>query len=74
MILEALQPHLHGTVSIGIGGTFDFLLGAKKRAPQIFQTLGIEWLWRLIQQPTRISRIFNAVIVFPLTIVFRSKK
>ncbi len=71
--LKALQPHLHNAVSIGIGGTFDFLLGTKKRAPRMFQQLGIEWLWRLIQQPTRITRIWNAIIVFPLTLLFNKK-
>ncbi len=75
IILAKLQSQLHGTISIGIGGTFDFLTGAQKRAPRIFRQFGLEWLWRLIQQPTRIKRIFNAVVVFSLALFYdRLKK
>ncbi|MFH1772806.1 MAG: WecB/TagA/CpsF family glycosyltransferase, partial [Patescibacteria group bacterium] len=51
---------------IGIGGAFDFLTGKIKRAPKIFRIIGIEWLWRLIKQPCRWKRIYNAVIIFPI--------
>lgn len=51
-------------VAIGLGGTFDFLAGTVQRAPKIFRTLGLEWLYRLILQPSRIKRIYNAVIKF----------
>lgn len=56
-------------VAIGIGGTFDFLSGSIKRAPKWMQRSGIEWLWRLILQPSRIGRIFTAVIRFPLLVL-----
>ena len=52
-------------LGIGIGGTFDFWAGKLKRAPKIAQKLGIEWLWRLFQEPkTRAKRIWKAVFVF----------
>ena len=41
------------------GGTFDYEAGKIKRAPKLFQKLGIEWLWRLIQQPSRIKRMMQ---------------
>ncbi len=54
-------------IGIGIGGTFDFWAGKVKRAPKFAQRVGIEWLWRLIQEPkTRANRIWRAVFVFPL--------
>jgi len=56
-------------VAMGVGGTFDFLAGNAKRAPLIFQALGLEWLWRLILQPSRIGRIFTAVVVFPWMVI-----
>ena len=59
---------------IGIGGAFDFIAGTRKRAPTLFQKLGIEWLYRLIQEPRRIKRIFNAVIVFPIKVFINSLK
>ena len=53
-------------VAMGIGGSFDFAVGKIKRAPKLFRTLGLEWLWRLIQEPRkRGKRIFQAVFVFP---------
>lgn len=52
-------------VAMGIGGTFDFVAGNIKRAPKVFQNLGLEWLWRLFLQPSRFKRILNAVFVFP---------
>jgi N-acetylglucosaminyldiphosphoundecaprenol N-acetyl-beta-D-mannosaminyltransferase len=59
-------------VAIGIGGTFDFLAGNIKRAPLWMQSSGLEWLFRFVQQPSRIGRMWNAVIVFPVK-VLRSK-
>ncbi len=56
-------------VAMGIGGTFDFIAGIQKRAPQILQKLGLEWMWRLVRQPSRLPRIFTAVVVFPLLVM-----
>jgi len=48
----------------GIGGSFDFYAGVITRAPRIFRRLGLEWLWRLIRQPKRFGRIWNATFRF----------
>ena len=50
---------------VGIGGTFDYWGSIVKRAPKWVRTLGLEWLYRLIQEPKRWRRILDAVIVFP---------
>ena len=55
-------PHIK--LAMGVGGSFDFTAGKIKRSPQIFQFLGLEWLYRLIRQPQRIKRIFNATFGF----------
>lgn len=52
-------------VAMGIGGAFDFLVGKRKRAPQWMRKIGLEWLYRVIIEPSRIGRIFNATVVFP---------
>ena len=41
---------------MGVGGTYDVFTGHVKRAPKIWQNLGLEWLYRLLSQPSRISR------------------
>ncbi len=58
-------------IGIGVGGTFDFISGSIKRAPKFLRSIGLEWLWRLIQKPTikRIKRILKAIIVFPYLII-----
>ncbi len=60
-------------LAMGVGGSFDFLTGKIRRAPKFMRVIALEWLWRLIQQPKRIKRIFNAVIIFPIKIIFTSK-
>lgn len=44
---------------MGVGGSFDVLTGNVKRAPVFMQKLGLEWLHRLIKQPSRIFRMKN---------------
>ena len=58
-------------VAMGVGGAFDFLAGVRTRAPLWMRSIGIEWLWRLLQEPSRIGRIFTAVIVFPFLVLTR---
>lgn len=41
-------------VMIGVGGSFDFIAGQTKRAPLWMQKIGLEWLFRLIQEPRRL--------------------
>ena len=45
-----------GMLYMGVGGTYDVFTGHVKRAPKIWQTLGLEWLYRLLSQPSRIKR------------------
>lgn len=43
-------------VALCVGASVDFLTGRQSRAPRVFQTLGIEWLYRLASQPRRMFR------------------
>lgn len=56
-------------IAIGIGGAFDFISRTIRRAPKWMQKLGIEWLFRLIQEPSRFKRIYNATIRFPYEVI-----
>ncbi len=51
-------------VGMGVGGSFDFLAGVTPRAPVWLQKIHLEWLHRLMTQPWRWRRIWNAVVVF----------
>lgn len=46
-------------LAIGVGGSFDVMAGNVKRAPKLFQKLGLEWFYRLITQPTRWKRMLR---------------
>lgn len=43
-------------VGMVVGGSFDYLSGRLKRAPRFLQNLGLEWWWRLLQEPWRVKR------------------
>jgi N-acetylglucosaminyldiphosphoundecaprenol N-acetyl-beta-D-mannosaminyltransferase len=60
------QVQLNIPVAIGIGGTFDFIAGTLKRAPRWMGSIGLEWLWRLMQEPWRWRRM----LVLPKFAVF----
>lgn len=63
-IAKNLRKLLSVKLAVGVGGAFDFLAKKVKRAPARWRKIGLEWLWRLLQQPQRARRIFNAVVVF----------
>lgn len=54
---ELWMMHAQGCVSglmAGVGAAFDFMSGEKKRAPVVLQKLGLEWFYRLMQDPRRL--------------------
>jgi len=55
-ITENLDKFSKG-VFIGVGGSFDVIAGTVKRAPVIWQKLNLEWLYRLLRQPSRFIRM-----------------
>ncbi|MBB6732299.1 WecB/TagA/CpsF family glycosyltransferase [Cohnella zeiphila] len=44
-------------VMMGVGGSFDVISGKLKRAPAAFRKLGMEWFYRLLQEPSRYKRM-----------------
>lgn len=46
----------HSALYMGLGGSFDVYVGLKNRAPIIYQKLGLEWMYRLLKEPTRWRR------------------
>ncbi|MBQ6472893.1 MAG: WecB/TagA/CpsF family glycosyltransferase [Victivallales bacterium] len=54
---------LNVPVAIGIGGSFNFIAGAVKRAPQWIQTCGLEWVYRICQEPGRLWKRYAVDLV-----------
>lgn len=52
--IEEQWSRLGVGMAIGVGGSFDVLAGLRKRAPSWMQAMGLEWLFRLIQEPRRL--------------------
>ncbi len=66
-------PRLRVKVAVGVGGAFDFIVGVQKRAPLAWQRLGLEWLYRLIQQPWRWKRM-TRLPRFVLAVLWRGQR
>ena len=47
------QHHLNPSVLMGVGGLFDFYSGRTQRAPRWLREIGLEWLYRMLQEPGR---------------------
>lgn len=60
-------------VAMGIGGSLDVFAGTVKRAPEFFQKHGIEWLYRLLKQPSRAIRMLD-LPRFGFTVIANGKK
>ncbi|MFZ4396046.1 MAG: WecB/TagA/CpsF family glycosyltransferase [Kiritimatiellia bacterium] len=58
-------------VSIGIGGTLDFLAGQQTRAPVWVQKIGQEWIWRWGTNPKRLTRRYLSNLAFLASAVLK---
>src|SRR5438309_1847091 len=54
--MHAHKEKLHVPVLVGVGAAFDMLSGRKKQAPRWMREHGLEWLFRLMQEPRRLWR------------------
>jgi N-acetylglucosaminyldiphosphoundecaprenol N-acetyl-beta-D-mannosaminyltransferase len=56
IFLARQGPRLTARICHGVGGSFDVVAGHVRRAPRGWQRLGLEWLYRLLQEPGRMWR------------------
>ena len=54
--MEAHRDRLEAAVLIGVGAAFDFHAGLKRQAPRWMQRSGLEWLFRVANEPRRLWR------------------
>jgi N-acetylglucosaminyldiphosphoundecaprenol N-acetyl-beta-D-mannosaminyltransferase len=67
--LEKYQPVMNVAITHGVGGSFDILAGVTKRAPERWQKMGMEWAYRLVQEPGRMwKRYLRTNVLFSLMI------
>lgn len=53
--IDTYQSATRAPFAMGVGGTFDVLAGVTRRAPDALQRIGLEWLYRLVQEPRRLA-------------------
>ena len=68
-IVENLEK-INVALCAGLGGVLDVFAGNVKRAPAAFRRLGLEWLYRLICQPSRIKRMIK-IPLFVFAVIWR---
>jgi N-acetylglucosaminyldiphosphoundecaprenol N-acetyl-beta-D-mannosaminyltransferase len=56
LFLQRAMPTIRPAVGIGVGAGFDFITGRLKRAPRWISQTGMEWLYRLAQEPRRLAK------------------
>jgi len=54
--IDEQWKNLGARIVIGVGGSFDVIAGRRKRAPPFIQRAGLEWAYRLAQEPRRLFR------------------
>ena len=56
LLMRDCRQHWPHALYMGVGGTYDVFTGHVPRAPRLWQNLGLEWLYRLLRQPSRLRR------------------
>lgn len=70
--LACWGPGLGVPVCHGVGGSFDVLAGEVRRAPLLWQRLGLEWFYRVLQEPRRMWKRYLVTNVFFLYLLART--
>ncbi len=66
--IRATEGIIGARVSMGVGGSLDVHSGTVRRAPKLFQTLHIEWLWRTLANPKKIAKAKNLPVFVRLVL------
>jgi N-acetylglucosaminyldiphosphoundecaprenol N-acetyl-beta-D-mannosaminyltransferase len=72
--IDRLGEGLGPAVAMGVGGSLDFITGQVRRAPAWMSRAGLEWLFRLLQEPRRMWRRYLVEDPAFITIVARSRR
>lgn len=67
--INEAKKRLPDALFIGLGGSFDVWSGVVERAPEIYQKMGLEWLYRTVKEPQRFKRIFPALPLFIIKVI-----
>ena len=72
--IQRHRKKLNVRVAMGVGGSLDVWAGTLKRAPEFYRKHGLEWLYRLIQEPSRYKRMAVLPLFMIKVIVTKGRK
>ncbi|OPJ55246.1 WecB/TagA/CpsF family glycosyltransferase [Alkalithermobacter paradoxus] len=70
--IQRYKDELDAKLFMGVGGSVDVYAGEVKRAPKIYQNLGLEWFYRLVKEPWRYKRMM-ALPKFVIEVIKRGQ-
>jgi len=71
--LSALITESTDVTTIGIGAALEFFSGLRKECPKAFRALKLEWLFRLLQEPSRLWRRYSIEMIFFLRALIKNR-
>ena len=74
LFMAEFLPQLDTCLMIGVGAAFDFHTGRVRQAPLWIRQNGLEWLFRLVQEPKRLWRRYLKIVPRFIWLVFRNRK
>lgn len=72
LFMAVHAEHLPGVIAMGVGAAFDVNIGRQRRAPRALQVVGLEWAFRLSQEPSRLWPRYAVIVPRFLQIAFGS--
>ena len=74
LFINRCRKTIKNAVIVGVGGTFDVWAGEVERAPEFFQIMRLEWLYRTVKQPERLKRIYKTLPLFVIKAIIDALK
>ena len=74
LFINRCRKKIKNAVFVGVGGSFDVWAGEVERAPEFFQIMRLEWLYRTIKQPQRLKRIYKTLPLFVIKAIIDAIK
>jgi len=68
-LITELVSELPSTIKMGVGGAFDVWAGKRQRAPRWMIFFGLEWLFRIVQEPSRLKVFFSNMCSYALLLL-----
>ena len=73
-LMHFFTPGLQHGVLLGVGGVFDYISGDHKKSPEWIKTIGLRWLYRMVQAPRRLWKKYHYILRTMTRVPFSGKQ